>query len=422
MAKKTYLIKAVHTAVHTKHEIVLSKPNFSIPKIYIPKDSNGKPTVAPGMQWHVYYYFRNPSTGKMQKFMYKENINLYKTVKERKEYGKQLANAYHDLLKMGFDPFTKDGLPIQDFEKDKTYTLVEALNYVLKDKLNTWKTSTATNMVFRINKFISWSEKVRINNLSVTEITKKHVIAYLKSENHLSATSINNNRRALSAVFGVLSGEGIISTNIAAEIPKIKSKPKKNIPFTVSQIEDIKTYLKKHDLVMYHFVKFVFYGFLRPIEVVRLEPKYFDLENNIYRVETKRDTFKTKILVPQLKTSFLKLTNNQDLTNGWLFTDKDMCYNWPYNEKQRYDHFNRRFRKVKKHFNFSNLHGIYSLRHSAALDQYSYFEKQGLNEYEIIQKMLPITGHKTEQSLRAYLREIGSNLPKGYETNFSIDL
>lgn len=421
MTKKTYFIKAVPTSVPVKHEIVVSKPNYSIPKIYIPKDKNGKPTVAPGKQWYVYYYFRNPQTGKMQKFIYKEGINRYKTVKERKELARQLADAYHDLLKIGFDPFTKEGVPIHDFEANKTYTLIEALNYVLKDKINTWKTSTATNMVFRINTFIAWCKKVHIANLDVTKITKKHIIAYLKSQDHLSATSINNNRRALSAIFGVLSGEGIINTNIAAGIPKLKSKPKKNIPFTVTQISNIKAYLLKHDPVMYHFVKFVFYGFLRPIEVVRLEPKYFDLDNNIYRVETKRDTFKTKILVPQLKESFLQLTTNQNLKTDWLFTNEDAAA-LSLTEKQRYDHFNRRFRKVKKHFKFGNLYGIYSLRHSAALDQYTYFEKQGLFEHEIIQKLLPITGHKTEQSLRAYLREIGSNLPKGYETNFSIDL
>ncbi|TYB78350.1 tyrosine-type recombinase/integrase [Bizionia myxarmorum] len=422
MKEKTFIIKSVHTAVHTKFTIVMSKPNYSIPKIYIPKDLNGKPTAAPGKQWHIYYYFRNPNTDKMQKFMHKENINLYKTVKERKEYGTQLCNSYHELLKFGFDPFTRNGLPLHDFEDEKTFSVIEAIDNVIKQQLTSWKKSTATNMVFRMKGFKDWCKEVRIDKTDITEINKKHIIAYLKTLNHLSNTSIDNYRRAISAVFGVMSGEGVIPVNIAKEIPKIKSKPQKNIPFTSKDIENIKKWFSVNDPLMLDFIKFVFYGFLRPIEVVRLEIQFMDLENNIYRVETKRDKFKTKTLEPQLKEIITRLQKTSNAKNGYIFTDKNVISEWHFDEKQRYDHFNRRFRKVKTALGFGKLHGMHSLRHSAVLDQYNYFKKEKFNEVEIIQKMLPITGHKTEDSLRAYLRDIDSNLPKGYARNFSIDL
>lgn len=422
MKEKTFFIKSVHTTVHTKHTIVLSKPNYSIPKVYKAKDENGKPSAAPGKQWHVYYYFRNPKTDKMKKFMFKQNINTFKTVKERLEYGTQLANSYHELLKMGFDPFTKEGLPINDFEDDKQFTVLEAIDNVLNHQLNSWKKSTATNMLFRLNGFKTWCKYVRIDEMNITDITKKHIIAYLKTLSHLSNTSVDNYRRAISAVFGVMSGEGVIPVNIAKEIPKIKSLPQKNIPFTPKDIENIKKWFAVNDPLMLDFIKFVFYGFLRPIEVVRLQIENIDLVNNIYRVETKREKFKTKTLEPQLKEIVLRLLKTANSESGSLFTDKNIIYNWHFNEKQRYDHFNRRFRKAKKALGFGKLHGMHSFRHSAVLDQYNHFKNEKLNDFEIIQKMLPITGHKTEQSLRAYLRDIDSNLPKGYALNFSIDL
>lgn len=422
MKEKTYFIKSVHATVHTKHTIVLSKPNYSIPKIYIPKDVNGKPTAAPGKQWHVYYYFRNPATKKMQKFIHKEEINRLKTVKERREYGNQLANSYHELLKMGFDPFSKDGLPLQDFENDKQYTVIQAIDHVLNNKIDKWKPSTASNMVFRLNGFKNWCSEVRIDTMNVEQVTKKHIIAYLKTLNHLSNTSIDNYRRAISAVFGVMSSEAIIPVNIAKEVPKIKSQPKKNIPFTPDDIKNIKQWFAANDPLMLGFIKFIFYGFLRPIEVVRLDLEYFDLNNNLYRVETKRDALKTKVLEPQLKEVITKLVGNKKISKGLIFTNSNTISEWEFDEKQRYDHFNRRFRKCKTALGFGKLHGLYSLRHSAALDQYNHFKNKGLNDNEIIQKMLPITGHKSEQSLRAYLRDIDSNLPKGYASNFTIDL
>ena len=55
-------------------------------KLFVPK-VNVKPSVAKGKRWYIYFYFKNPTTQKMDKFTYFLKINRYETIKERFEAG-----------------------------------------------------------------------------------------------------------------------------------------------------------------------------------------------------------------------------------------------------------------------------------------------------------------------------------------------
>lgn len=394
---------------------------YSLPKLYIKRDANNKPLIGPGNNWHVYYRFRNPKTGKLDKFTCKYGINRLKTVAERKNYGNQIIQAVTELLESGYNPFNKVPLPVNNsFDDTKTYTLTEAVYYVLKQKEKRLKTASIKDYNFRLGHFLDWCKTVNIQHNDVTSITKKHVIAFLNTL-ELSNTSVNNYKRALSAIFGYLSKEGIINSNIAKELPTLKSKPKKNTPFTPKQIQNITQHLNTTDPYMVDFIKFVFYGFLRISEIIRLQPKNIDLENNVYRVETKTDVFKTKVLVPQLKDVVLKyMQPDKTYKDEYLFTNNNKIENWHATEKTKTDHFRKRFKKAKKHLGFNEHYGLYSFRHSAAIDNYNHYKKQGLNDYEIINKLVIIIGHSGPEVTRKYLRDVQANLPKQYGSNFSV--
>jgi hypothetical protein len=65
-------------------------------------------------------------------------------------------------------------------------------------------------------------------------------------------------------------------------------------------------------------------------------------------------------------------------------------------EKTKVDYLWHRFEKVKIISKFSKDYGIYSFRHTAAIDLFYSFMKQGLTEHESILRFMPITGHATE--------------------------
>jgi hypothetical protein len=99
-------IQNVPTNVPTLITIKVHHKNYSAVKLYIPK-VNGKPTILPNKRWYVYYYFRNPETNKMQKFIFHYGINKLKTITERKEYGNAWVKAITILLEQALEDKNK---------------------------------------------------------------------------------------------------------------------------------------------------------------------------------------------------------------------------------------------------------------------------------------------------------------------------
>lgn len=412
----------------SRHKILIINSdlkNYTIPKLYIPKElKNGKKvaSVKAGADWYVYFRIIS-ANGKRKKYMYRRGINKYKTVSLRKAFGKNLIEMFTQLLSEGWQPEQKQ--PIKPTEltnllNRKEHNVIEAINIALNHKKGTLKASSYKGVEYRLRQFKKWLEKIGCDEFNVKAIDKQYVIAFLDSINHLSGTSVNNFRRDISSVFGTLSKMGIIDVNIAKELPTIISRPQKNIPFTDDEMQKIKSWLKANDPYLIEFIKYIFYGFLRPIEVIRLETKNIDLHNNIYRVETKKDVLKTKVLIPQLKdyVSQFELSSNDKI---WLFTYHNKPSFLESDEKTRYKTMSQRFKKCKDALGFGKLYGFYSFRHSGAIFLYNKFKKLEISDNEIINKMLPITGHKTANSLRVYLRDIEANLPTNYGSEFNID-
>jgi len=84
---------------HVLEHDLLVKKNFSTPKIY---KANGDLEK----RWYVYFSYRNPQTGKLERM---KNIygksNNYKTKEERLSVLSAYSKKLLQLLKAGFDPY-----------------------------------------------------------------------------------------------------------------------------------------------------------------------------------------------------------------------------------------------------------------------------------------------------------------------------
>ncbi len=402
--------------------IVIREKNHSEVKLYIPKKIvNGKkvPSVESGARWYVYFYLTSLKTGERRKFIYKKGINRYKTVRERKAYGKALIQALTELLDEGFNPFREEAT---FFDERKRYSLKEALHKAYKNKANEWKERTSADMRFRMNTFLEWAADNRIDFYDVKHTNKKHINAFLnyvatKSNN----TSVNNYRAALSALFGKLANDDIIETNFIKDIPKRKQQATKNKAFTGYEVAKIKGYLLEHDHYLYTYIKFMTYAFLRNIEVARLKVGNIDLKNGLIHVETKTQSRATVRIIDLLRPTLEAMELGKYDKEYSLFSPSLKPDIWNATEKRKVDFFGKRFKKVKDHFGFSKDHTLYSFRHTFTLDLYNSFVRQGHTQREAILKMLPITRHTNENGLRNYLRDVGGLLPKDYGENYTID-
>lgn len=407
-------------------QIKMGTRDFSEVKLYIPKE-NGKPSVAPGKRWYVYFYYRNPTTNKMEKFKEYCGINAYKTVAERKQAGTGWVDAFNVLLNQGMNPFDKTALTPKTFDQ-LTYTVKTGLEYAYNNKLGSWKGATASDYKTRLGVFMEWVYLNSLENLDIRELKEVHAIAFMNwlikpvpLGRGVGGTSQDNYKRCLSGLFGKLVKDKIIVKNIIAEIETKKDDPIKNTPFTGKEVKIIRDYLLENDKQLYHFIQFVIYTFLRPREIIRLTVEDINLKEKYLHVETKTKRKQVKKLVGPI-ISFLEEINVSKLpSKAHIFTNTGKVEVWTAIEKTKVDHFGHRFEKVKNHFGFNKDYGVYSFRHTAALDLFYSFMKQGMTEREAVLKLMPITGHASETALRNYLRDVGGMLPKDYGQDYTLE-
>ncbi|WP_272149147.1 tyrosine-type recombinase/integrase [Tenacibaculum aiptasiae] len=402
---------------------------FSNPKLYIPKNKiTGKPDL--NKSWYVYYYFRNPFNGQMDKFIEKQGINRLKTLYERTEAGKNLKKAQLRWLQDGGNPFELKKLK-EDLVNKKNFSISEALDNAFNEKTKVWGQTSKDVNTTQYNIFVKWLETKKLNNLNIKELTKRHIVIFLNEltdtdNRSVSNTTRNNYRRLISSLISQLVNDDILEFNFVISIPKLKTSVQKNQPFTLNQLNEIKKYLIKHDTYLYSFMKFVMYALMRNVEICRLQVKDIDLENNIIKVKTKTEELTTILIIPQLKNLLLEMELHKYDSNDFLFTKDKKPGKWEVNkERSKVNFFSRRFEKMRKkigkRINLNNNHNIYSGRHTTALDLYNSFKNQGLTDLESKHKLMTITRHKSLSGLENYLRDIGASLPKDYSNDYTLN-
>ncbi|WP_426095357.1 tyrosine-type recombinase/integrase [Flavobacterium sp. DSR2-3-3] len=444
MSKLLLLLLAVHDTVHD----LPMKTNYSEPKIFTGKVdvskwnklSKQEQNEAISKEWYVYFSFRNPQTGKLERQTnVKLEANRIKTAKERSEYLKTVQQNLSILLKKGYNPY-QDNTKLNNkyFNKvdivhksetlnpkkeiaqvstsiivEKEKTIGEAFEFGLKNKINVLGKASYSNYQGRIKRFLAWLDNNEIKSSSgISTLNKKILNEYLNFILETSrATNRNNTRADLSSLIQVLVDNELMSTNFVKSISILKATPERNKTYSVKQESDILNYLKVNDPIVLLYTQFIIYNLLRPIEVNRLKIDDLDLEGKKLFVKAKNKAVKVKI-IPQ-KIIDLLPDFSQMNKNHYLFTPTIIGGEWEAEENNRRDYFSKRFKVVKDHFGLNDDYGLYSFRHTSITNLYKEFIKT-LTPNETKSKLMEITGHQTMQALEKYLRDIDAALPEDY--------
>ena len=119
------------------------KKLFTTPKIHIPTVSNdGKenPIIIKGKYWYVYYWYRNPKTNKLEKFIEKKGINRIDNLVLRQKAIKNLQKAIHRYLQEGFNPF--ETITLNDKVENNSYSIKDAFVEAYNEKAKVWSKTT----------------------------------------------------------------------------------------------------------------------------------------------------------------------------------------------------------------------------------------------------------------------------------------
>lgn len=299
-------------------------------------------------------------------------------------------------------------------------TISEAFDFAIQLKEKEVKRSTINDYKGKVKKFIDWIEKNQNQKKFIDEIKRKDFLDFLNAILlNTTARTRNNYRADLSSLFQILRNNELVVENFLKSIKVLKSKPEKHKKYTLQQQQEIFKYLETKDPILLLYIKFIFYGFLRPSEVSRLRIKDIDLENKLMRFQSKTKALKTKIIPDILLKSLPDLKSLHE--ESFLFTPHKIGADWNANDVNRRDHFTKRFGKVvKTKFELKEDYTLYSFRHTSITNLYNKLKKD-LTDYEVKSKLMPITGHTTMVALEKYLRDIDADLPDDYSNLFKTD-
>jgi len=446
------LLQSVHENVHD----FTMKLNFSEPKIFtggiaISQWSTLSKTEqenALKKDWYLYYSYRNPKTGKLERQPnIKAGANKFKTKKERLEILKSLQRNLQMLLERGFNPYednsekkeqfytkettansiaNKDHKPIandlqnevqnkltvQESISTNSTTIKESFELGLKIKKSVLSKTSYPNFKSNTTRFEKWLNEKGFANKTIDAITKKTVIEYLNEVlENTSPRTRNNARIDISSLFQVLEDNDIIPENFIKKINVLKATPERNKTYTSTLQNNIYSYMEEHDKTLLLFVKFISYNYLRPIEVCRLRIEDIDLVDRKLYVKAKNSPVKTKI-IPEILINDLPDLSKMDKKH-FLFTPNGIGGEWETEETDKRDYFSKRFKKVKEHFELGKEYGLYSFRHTFITKLYHEFAKT-MTPNEAKSKLMLITGHVSMDALEKYLRDIDAVLPDDY--------
>lgn len=429
MPKLKELLTFEHESEHVFEHKLLLKKNYSTPKIYIANGDLKK-------RWYVYFSFRNPKTGKLQRM---KNIygtaHHYKTKEERQTVLSIYKRKLMFLLSQGYDPFVnnsdlylqknkkKDEIIVKEPKTEEPETTLEpaiekmslqvAFDFGLKQKEKILSATTKRGYVNHIKNFLKWMRKNKKEVKTIDQLQKKDVIEFLNSVlERTSPRNRNNFRVDLSSLIQVLVDNEIIKDNFIKKINTLKSVPERNKTYTEETKEEIFKYLQEKDPTLLLYIKFVSYAFLRPIEVNRLKIGDINLIGRNIKFKEKNSPHKTKILPEILMNELPDMTAlDKELV---LFTRDGIGGEWEANNQSRRDYFSKRFKKVvKDHFKLGKDFGLYSFRHTCITKLYREIRKNA-SPYEAKSELMQITGHSSMTALEKYLRDIDAELPPDF--------
>jgi integrase len=226
-------------------------------------------------------------------------------------------------------------------------------------------------------------KKHNLYDKKITEIKKQHIINFLnnlgKEKNKIiSPVTRNSYRKNLSGIFQQMYIDEIIPSNFIETIPKLKEKPKKNTPFIKKEIEKIKNHLLEHDPYLYLFINFILYGFFRPVEVCRIKIKDINFDRNTINVASKTEDSiaNTVLITKQLHEAIENLHLNNLDKNLFIFSKDLKPGIWSVDDYTKRTWFGNRFKKIKKILGFNETYGLYSFRHTAAINLFTNYKSK----------------------------------------------
>lgn len=349
--------------INSKLEKMTDKPltknlSYKEPEIY---DAGGDMSK----QWFVFYSYKNPETGKFQRFKVFRNINSFTLKGERVEAARVIKQAMSELLAEGFCPFELYRPELEDF------TVSNCIDTFLKSIESGIRKKTFKKYELYILIFKEWITKNGMAGNHLRTVKKEHVFRFLEdisAERSPSGKTYNSYKNTVSRMFSFFLNnyEDIIFKNPALSIESKQVTVKGNQAYSDELFEEVRKTVIKEDPYLWKVCQFVYYSALRnEQELLNLKIRDINLKTMSIIVPGSISKSKSIQNIP-IYPDFVPVIESMRL-NGldpdwYVFGRNDQ----PGPIRVGEDNFARRFREIKKKIGLGPDYGIYAFKHTRA--------------------------------------------------------
>jgi hypothetical protein len=318
-------------------------------------------------RWYISYHYLNPKTGKFQRFREYSNLNRIHNLKQRRTALYALLQARQKLLDRGVSPFDEiNEDTILENVGAKLRTLGECIDKALEHKKLHQSDLSYKSYKSRINHFKKYLTDNRLINLNPTEIGRRHIIDYLDIrtyQENISGKTRNNLLIDIRSLFSCMMEFDYITTNPASLIKKVSELSEKNEFYKKDALLSVDKWLAKNNPYLHIYCKFIYYSFLRPCELVRLQVKDIDLHEMVINVpanKSKTGKAQTVKIMDVLKPEIEKMKLDSYPPDFFIFTSKKR----PHSKPSSREYFTKKFKSLKDELKLSKNHTMYGLKHT----------------------------------------------------------
>lgn len=394
--KRSSLSSKVHGKVHS----LKKQKQWSVPKIY-----HGGDQYDLSKDWYIYFSYRNPDTGLLQRQTNIKRGNHHKTKTKRLEVLELYRKALVEILEEGYSPYDK---PVVEANQ---MTLEQVIDFAMKVKKETWSDNNYKTMTARVGVFKKFLKNKRLLNRPPEHLTKSVVNQFLDEVLHkTTAANRNNYKSGLSPLFTLLVVRDMVEENHFLKIPKMKTKPKGKKVFSKQLQQDVISWMQQNDPLLLQFVQIFTFGMIRPIEAVRLKVGDFNLQEGYFYVNSKQKSSKKKIISRLLMDVLPDMEGFHP--DDYVLT-KEGVGKWNRSDNGRREYFTKRFIAMRDQLKFDRQLKMYNFRHTIISELYRKLIAEH-GRKKAIELLSEITGHSTEKALMHYIDAMDAHLPDDF--------
>ncbi|HXA02512.1 MAG TPA: tyrosine-type recombinase/integrase [Cytophagaceae bacterium] len=379
---------------------------FRKPRVVIPKSKAQRGYI-------IFYVWDVQQNSLSRKRDYE--LNNYNTESERKAFSKQRKDDIHNLLKQGYHVDKAKVIPA-DLIKDKICTLAESIDRALRIKLPELRRRTQFSYKSTSDDFKSYLERIGKASIPPIYLKRRDVLEYsdyLITKRKLGAKTRNNYFSYLRSLFTVLELREYIEKNPfigIGDLPIIHGSTHK--PFSDEQIEILKKEIPQRDPILWNFIQFIFYCFLRPAEIAQLKIEFVEWDKNKILIPAKisKNRKDGRVNIPlSMKEILQKMKLKRCAKHLFIFSKEGI----PGEIKILDNEMTKRHRKILDELNFSKQHTLYSWKHTGNVKLYYSSNK------DIILIMKQNRHHSLDMTYN-YLRSLGLEINSSVLENFQL--